>query len=152
MLVYLEELVGLLEAKVYSPDMKRSRLLIISLVVLLGSIERPWATEPPELLSLCEAEILIYLMPVSQELRKQGFDVGWELENTPPGSDSFHFWVYNAKRKCQGCSVTIGSFAVNKNTAEIENLDLGKLVTNKEIRGVQAILRRAHRLALNHSN
>jgi hypothetical protein len=132
--------------------MKRFWLFIISVVLLFGSVQRPWAADPHELLSLSEAEILIYLMPVSKELRKQGFDVGWELEKTPSGSDSFHFWVYNAKRKCQGCSVTIGSFAVNKNTAEIENIDLGKVVTNKEIRGVQAILRRAHHPGLNHSN
>ena len=115
-------------------------------------MERVWGAEPPEPISLSEAEILIYLMPASQELRKQGFDVGWELEQTFPGSNSFHFLVYNAKRKCTGCSVTIGSFAVNKNTADVEDLDLGVPVTNQEIRGVQAILRKQHHLVLNRSH
>lgn len=114
----------------------------------IGSTRCVWATELPEPITLSEAEILIYLMPASQELRRQGFDVGWELERSSDrGPDSLHFWVYNAKRKCpEGCSVTIGSFVVDKRTAEVKNVDTKEAVTNQEIRGVQAILRREHHL------
>jgi hypothetical protein len=37
----------------------------------------------PEQIAPDEAEILIYLLPQAQELRKQGMDIGWELQTSP---------------------------------------------------------------------
>ncbi len=127
------------------------RLMIF--LTLVGNIKFAWTTELSEPLTLSEAEILIYLMPASRQLRQQGFDVGWDLERASiQGADSFRFQVFNAKRKCpEGCSVTIGYFGVDKHTAEVEDLDAHKVVTNEEIRGVQAILRKEHHLASKHS-
>jgi len=127
------------------------RLMIF--LTLIGNIRFGWTTELPEPITLSEAEILIYLMPASVKLRQQGFDVGWELEKfSNQNADSFRFQVFNAKRKCpEGCSVTVGYFAVDKRTAEVEDLDARRIVTDEEIRGVQAILRKEHHLASKHS-
>jgi hypothetical protein len=101
-------------------------------------------TEYQTQLSRAEAEILVYLMPVSKQLRTRGFDVGWEVRE---GKDSFHFFVYNTKRKCKdGCSVTVGYYTVNVLTAIVTDDELNKVVSNQEMRGVQGILRRAHHL------
>lgn len=89
-----------------------------------------------------EAEILIYLMPASKELRRQGFAVGWDVREK---EDAFSFFVYNAARKCsKGCSVTVGYFSVNKHTAEVTDLDQGKRVRNNDIEAVQKIIKMAH--------
>jgi hypothetical protein len=99
-------------------------------------------TEHQTQLSRAEAEILVYLMPVSKQLRTRGFDVGWEFRD---GKDSFHFSVYNTKRKCkEGCSVAVGNYTVSALTAVVTDDDLNKIISNQEMRGVQAILRRAH--------
>jgi hypothetical protein len=127
------------------------RLMIF--LTLIGNIKFAWTTELSEPLTLSEAEILIYLMPASRQLRLQGFDVGWDLERSSiQSADSFRFQVFNAKRKCpEGCSTTIGYFAVDKRTAQVEDLDAQRIVTDEEIRGVQAILRKEHHLASKHS-
>ena len=103
-------------------------------------------TRAPELLSLEEAEILIYVLPQAQEVRKQGMDIGWELQTTQKlnQEDFYTFWVVNAKRQCVDCSVTIGYFSVNKHTAEIWEDDTVQIVTSPEIEGIQKIVRTAH--------
>ena len=108
--------------------MKAAVRLLICLG-LVGSVKCAWTTDPPEPITLSEAEILIYLMPVCQQLRQQGFDVSWDLERSSDHADSFRFQIFNAKRKCpKGCSVTVGYFAVNKRTAEVQNLDTEKIL------------------------
>lgn len=115
---------------------------------LLWSMEGAYGPDKAEPITLPEAEILIYLMPASQELRKQGFDVGWDISRSQ-NPDMFQFFVFNAKRKCpEGCSVTIGNFAVNKHTAEVTSTDTDTVLTSPELSGVQAILRREHHLDL----
>ena len=99
-------------------------------------------------IALHEAEILIYLLPQAQEVRNQGWEIGWELQTSAEvsGSDSFVFYVYNATRPSGG-SVTIGYFAVDKHTADIWEDDVPpKLVASREIEAVQKILRRAHHI------
>jgi len=114
--------------------------VLISFLLITFTPASAGDTKQP--LSRTEAEILIYLMPVSKALRKQGFDVGWEVREA---AESFDFWVYNSKRKCpEGCSVTVGNYSVNKYTSEVTSEDLGKSVSNQEMRGVQRIIRRAH--------
>ena len=118
------------------------RNFVLSAVMLLLSASYATAQntqfEHTTGLSRSEAELLIYFMPVSKQPRSKDFAVGWDIRED---ADSFHFWVFNAKRKCEGCSVTIGNYSVNKLTFVVTDDDLNKPVTNREIRGVQAILR-----------
>ena len=107
-------------------------------------------TAPPDAqtkLTRTEAEILVYLMPAAKQLRTHGFDVGWEIRGD---EDSFHFSFYNSKRKCkEGCSVMVGNYTVNALTAVVSDDDLNKVVSNQEMCGVEAILRRAHHIPQN---
>src|ERR1039458_972692 len=85
---------------------------ILFCAVLLLTASRTTAqtarTEYQTQLSRAEAEILVYLMPVSKQPRARGFDVGWEVRD---GKDSFRFSVYDTKRKCkEGCSATAGNY------------------------------------------
>jgi hypothetical protein len=122
------------------------------LFCLLWSVDIAHGADKPEPITFSEAEILIYLMPASQEVRKQGFDVGWDVSRLGD-PDQFQFFVFNAKRKCpEGCSVTVGNFSVNRHTAEVTSSDTGAIVTDQELSGVQTILRRAHHLDLWKSN
>ena len=107
-----------------------------------GSPERcPSSTE----LSLSEAEILVYLLPVAHKLREEQMDVGWELQRGSKWNekDFYVFWVVNPKRVVEG-SNTVGYFAVNKHTADIWDDWAEAFVTSTEIEGVQRILRKAH--------
>jgi len=97
-----------------------------------------------------EAEILIYLLPQAQELRKQGMDVGWELQTSPKLNqrDFYTYWVVNSKRPNVEGSVTVGYFSVNKYTAEVwdDNDEKVKVLDAGELEGVERILRRAHHI------
>jgi hypothetical protein len=108
----------------------------------------PLSAVKPELIALHEAEILIYIMPVAQEVRKQGWDIGWELQTSTDlnQEDYFVFWVVNPKRPNVNGSVTIGYYSVNKHTADIWDDNFGKFIEGAELEGVQAILRRAHHI------
>ncbi len=100
----------------------------------------------PSLITLHEAEILIYLIPEAHELRKQGMDVGWELE-TGSGMNQEDFYIFsvaNVKRRRVHGSAGVGFFAVNKHTADVWDAVAGELVTSSELEGVQRILRKAH--------
>lgn len=116
---------------------------LLSLPPSAVSRQRPQSPEP---ITLTEAEVLIYLLPEAQELRKQGMDVGWELQKSPKFNqkDFYTFWVVNAKRPHVEGSVTVGFFDVNKHTGEIWDEGLEKFVTSPDIAGVQQILRNAH--------
>jgi hypothetical protein len=103
------------------------------------------APEQPTPLAVHEAEILIYLLPQAQDVHREGWEIGWELQTSPGlNQDEFYyFWVYNAKRPSNG-SVTIGYFAINKYSADVWNEDLDHRTSGGELDGVQRILRRAH--------
>jgi hypothetical protein len=109
---------------------------------VLSDEDRP----SPEVITLTEAEILVYLLPQAQELRKQGMDVGWESQTGPKFNhdDFYTFWVVNAKRPHVEGSVTVGFFDVNKHTGEVWDEGLERFVTSTELDGVQAIVRKAH--------
>ena len=130
--------------------MKKTTSVILLFVLWNTGVAR--GEDKPEPITMSEAEILIYLMPASQELRKEGFDVGWDVAGSQD-PDQFQFHVFNAKRKCpEGCSVTVGHFSVNRHTAEVTDTDMNATVTNQEFSGVQTILRSAHHLGLRKSN
>src|ERR1700722_17661855 len=122
------------------------------LVIFTGSLLAPWgalstveAHEPP-IISLTEAEILIYLLPQAQELRRQGMDVGWERQTSARlNQKNFYvFWVVNNKRSPVEGSVRVGFFAVSKFTAEVWDDDLETIVSGPDLAGIQNILRKAH--------
>jgi len=117
-------------------------------VLLSGSQQtdsRQSSAQKLEKISLHEAEILIYLLPAAVEVRRQGMDVAWELQDSDAYNqkDFYIFWVYN-KDRTGTASVTIGYFAVNKHKADVWDLVFDSLVQGKEIERVQTILRRAH--------
>lgn len=102
-----------------------------------------------EMLSLTEAEILIYVLPEARQIRNNGMDIGWELETgtSQNTTDFYNFWVVNKERKDHIGSVTIGYFSVNKHTADVWNQISGKLISpEKDLQGIQKILREGHHI------
>ncbi len=101
-------------------------------------------------ITLSEAETLIYIMPVSQQIRTRGQDVTWLVDSQAvsmakyDGADYYIFYV-TFTGPTEG-SPTLGYYAVNKHTADV--LDLvgqhPQIVTSEELDGVQRIMRRAH--------
>lgn len=132
--------------------LNRSLLLFIFATALANSFWSPvparatHSKKDPDFISLEESEILILLLPQASELRRQGMDVGWELQTGPKfnQADFYTFWVVNSTRPGVEGSVTVGYFAVNKHSAEVWSLDKGEFVSSPEIEGVQRIVRRAH--------
>src|SRR5437868_1036020 len=99
-------------------------LLLVAVMSMQG-IQHP--AQKAESLTSTEAQILVYLLPECKATRKEGFECGMELEIGPAynQADYYTFSVYNATRKCEACSVTIGFFSVNKHTAEVIEMDSG---------------------------
>ena len=133
--------------------MVKIKLAIFSLLVILSTFAGFRLTAQPaklaasaEQIAPYEAEILLYLLPQAQELRKQGMDVGWELQTSPKLNqrDFYTYWVFNLKRQNVEGSVTIGYFSVNKHTAEVWDNGNEKVVDAEDLEGVEKILRRAH--------
>lgn len=126
--------------------MRQLFFLTCALVVWMASASAqpgPGPPAEPGLVSVEEAETLVYVLPVSHELRRQGRDVAWQIEGNSEAKqdDFFTFWVLDAKRNPYGSS-TIGYFSVNKHTGDIWNLmPEPRLVTSPELAGVQRIIR-----------
>ncbi|MGH9756305.1 MAG: hypothetical protein ACRD4M_01085 [Candidatus Acidiferrales bacterium] len=99
----------------------------------------------PTEISASEAEILIYFLPASEAVRAQGYDVGWERQESQKlnQKDFYVFWVYDATRPSNG-SVTVGYFSVNKHTGEVWGDSEEQFITSKSILAIQKILRRNH--------
>jgi hypothetical protein len=137
--------------------MVKAKLAMWSLFVILSAFAGfSLATQSAKLATSAEqiapheAEILIYLLPQAQELRKQGMDVGWELQTSPKLNqpDFYTYWLVNSKRPNVEGSVTLGYFSVNKHTAEVwdDNNEKVKVPEAGELEGVERILRRAHHI------
>ena len=91
-------------------------------------------------LSLREAEMLIYLMPVGEKLRSEGMDISWErAPKAETNSNTYVFWVFNSKRAGTG-SVTIGYYEVNKCSAVVRTSESGQVVSSSRLRAIQKIL------------
>ncbi len=129
-------------------QMKSVLWLVVLSIPLLAtrsvSVGSP-GSPAPQSVSLCEAEILVYLLPQAHDLRADGMDVAWALETGPElnQKDFYNFWVVNAKRKGHSGSVTVGYFSVNKYTADVLDARQQYVVT-PELQGVQRILRKGH--------
>ena len=100
-------------------------------------------------LSLVEAELLVYQVPALRSFRRQGGQAPTFESMTAEGLDHEHYFVFYVydSQPTEG-SPTIGSFAVNKLTADV--IDLGPVVRidDSELRGAQEIVRRAHGIDL----
>jgi len=121
---------------------------LLSFCTPTGAAQSPTSLPESQLINLEEAEILIYLLPQARELRRQGMDIGWELQTSTKFNqeDFFVFLVANTKRSYANGSVSVGYFAVNKHNAEIWSLDINRFVSSQGIRGVQKIIRSAHHI------
>ena len=131
--------------------MRRANICILAGFLVLSGISSPpsqAAQGKAGVVTLTEAEILIYFLPEALQVRADGMDVGWEEDSTPANNqkDYYYFFVYNAKRPAETANVTIGHFAVNKHTADVWDAITFEAVSSKEISGIQRILRRAHRI------
>src|SRR5258708_25352859 len=135
--------------------MVKAKFAMFSLFVVLAvfagfklAAQSAKQTTSPEQIAPHEAEILIYLLPQAQELRKHGMDVGWELQTSLKLNqrDFYTYWVVNSKRPNVEGSVTVGYFSVNKHTAEVCDENNEKVVDAGELEGVERILRRAHHI------
>ncbi len=122
--------------------------ILITIALALGhsGTRRPSMSLSPQatVLQLYEAEILVYLLPQAHEIRKEGFDVVWTLEDDSKTNqrDFYTFWVISTRKQVEG-SRTIGYFSVNKHTADIVD-PLQNIITSPELEGIQRILRKAH--------
>lgn len=131
---------------------------LLTIIVVLSNVGIAWCqsgqpsrtqSSQPEMLSLTDAEILIYLLPEARETRKNGMDIGWEIETQPKlnSADFYNFWVVNKERQGHMGSVTIGYFSVNKHTADIWDRVSDKLINpDEELLGVQRILREGYHI------
>ena len=99
----------------------------------------------PSLVTSMEAQILVYVSPIGDPVRADGFDIGMELQTGAKlnQSDYYYFFVYNSKRESHG-SNTVGYVAVNKRTADVWDTDLNKRLTSKVLVGVQETIRQSH--------
>lgn len=117
----------------------RGKLTVLAVVVvaITGIGNRAETTESP--LAIHEAEILIYLIPQCRSARAGGAEIVWELTST--NDTQYDFYVAVARTEYP---VTIGHFQVNRKTADVVFLGTMEPVVDKELAGVQEILRRAH--------
>ncbi|MBZ5647692.1 MAG: hypothetical protein LAN37_10760 [Acidobacteriia bacterium] len=122
---------------------------LLILLVASASIPRSStaAETAPSLVTLTEAEILVYFVPQAMQVRAEGMDIGWEEDSSPKDNrkDFYYFFLYNAKRP-NAANATIGHFAVNKHTADVWNAVTLEMVASRELAGIQKILRRAHHI------
>jgi hypothetical protein len=123
-------------------------LLLLGTVMVIMPVSGALSTSStgPELLTLHDAEVLIYLLPAAHSNRAAGRDINWERELAAElnQADFFYFWVTGTNPPPGVGSVTVGHFAVSKHTGEIWSTVPEEHVESAELRGVQEILRRAH--------
>jgi len=106
---------------------------------------RPAVQEAPSAVTLTEAGILVYLSPSGEALRAHGFDIVWDAGDVYFGSDKVSIHAYGTKPPGPGGgSVTAGNFSVDRWTAELRDGDTR--VDSPRVRGVEALIRKAHHL------
>lgn len=98
-------------------------------------------------ISLTEAKILLYVSPIGEKVRAEGYDIAMERQTSDKlnQADYYIFWVYNDERPSHG-SVTIGYFAVNKHTAQVWDTVEDKQLSGKLLLGVQKMIREWHHI------
>jgi hypothetical protein len=127
----------------------RNILAFLSLFLCFGAKKVPvsHSVRPPECnnseLKQYEAEILLYLLPQSEAVRRGGGKVAWQVETTANQRDFYSFYVYDLKGSAYG-SPTIGHFAVNKHTAQVWNSVEDELVESDDLSTVERIIQTGH--------
>lgn len=122
---------------------------VFALFMTLDSVTADAATTPADAqeISLTEAKILLYVSPIGEEVRAEGYDIAMERQTSDKlnQADYYTFWVYNDERQSYG-SVTIGYFAVNKHTAQVWDTVEDKQLSGKLLLGVQKMFRESHHI------
>jgi hypothetical protein len=90
-----------------------------------------------------DAEMLLYLLPSSEAVRRAGGKVAWEIESGTNQKDFYSFYVYDLKGSPYG-SPTIGHFAVNKHTGEVWDAVTEEPVESEDLSAIERIIRKGH--------
>src|SRR5260370_35241694 len=92
------------------------RPLPFGTLAMLAMALPPARETPCANLSPREAAVLLYFMPVGEELRAKGMDIASErAPKAETDSNAYVFWVFNSKRTDTG-TVTVGYYEGNKCT------------------------------------
>ncbi|HTQ59508.1 MAG TPA: hypothetical protein VMI32_04750 [Candidatus Solibacter sp.] len=135
-------------------------LILVSLCLVpinLAFGDDPATPSGPTTITIAEAEALLNLVPVIQDLRAKGIIVKSEMQSvsTMNNKDYYFFWIYDAtaqKQRDTG-SISVGNYAVNKHTADVRvwqvsndvfHGDDGVLVATSELARLQEELREKH--------
>ena len=116
-----------------------------SLIGVTPALETPDAQRKS--LSLEEAEILVYLVPDADPVRKAGCDVEaeWQRSSKLDQTNFFTFWLVRTGKKV-GCStwpIDVSYFSVNKRTGSVwDDMPESHRVTSSTLNGVLKIIRR----------
>jgi len=94
----------------------------------------------PKALTVCEARLLVYLLPEAHAMREEGFDANPAFERFQSSDSEYVFMLQAVVENPEG-SVLLGYFGVNKFTGEIVERTTDERVGSKEIEGVLKILR-----------
>jgi len=101
----------------------------------------------PKSLSLAEAEILVYLVPDADQVRKAGCDVEaeWQRSSKLDQTNFFTFWLLRRGKKvgCSAWPIDVSYFSVNKRTGSVwDDMPEPHRVTSPTLNGVLKIIRR----------
>jgi len=98
------------------------------------------------LISLPEAETLVYVMSDSVAIRERGRDVVWERITSNAWDQSDYYVFRIVFTGLSAASHLVGSYAVNKHTADVLQIvpEARLVAASKQLTGVQAILRKEH--------
>src|ERR1051325_2034447 len=103
----------------------RSLILVSLCLVPINLVfgDDPATPSGPTTITIAEAEALLNLVPVIQDLRAKGIIVKSDVQSvsTMNNKDYYFFWIYNATAQKQRDigSISVGNYAVNKHTADV---------------------------------
>jgi hypothetical protein len=92
-----------------------------------------------------EAKTLVFLAPDVQRAVRAGFEIGFGPQSGPH-LNTESFFVDRTIGECDNPSGLIGTYAVNRYTAEVIDFGLDVVVHSRDLDAVQSALRRAHRI------
>src|SRR5579863_6456895 len=127
---------------------ERYALNLLMIALIYGVCKGNDAAANATAVTLVEAEIEIYVLPVGESERQKGLDIAMEAQTSAQldQENYYYFWVYNVKREQSEGPVTVGYYAVNKHTAEVWDTNEKKQISSKLISGVQGIIRESHHI------
>jgi hypothetical protein len=129
---------------------------LICILLLLAQIQsgtsfktEAWRQPPtpcqPSELTKYDAEVLLYVLPASVNVRHAGGKEGWEEQTSSALNhrDFFVFYVYDLSTP-DSASPTVGYFAINKHTAEVWDIGAKEFLQSEDLLAIQRILRHGH--------